>query len=133
LLKDWLLSLLSVAPTYFLFFHTHPWDTLYFVWLCVIKSWFGAFMHVAYSLCMNTFSGLLIGLTVLLSKPLRINTCAFHYASLCFLAYIPCHLNWSWIKNWLFQKAAWTSRLYLVPLHFHYSLAWAWLKIPHKI
>jgi hypothetical protein len=62
---------------------------------------------------------------------LRINTCACH-ASVCFLAYIPCHLNWSLTKNWLFQNA-WTFRLYFVPLHFHYPLAWAWMKIPHKI
>lgn len=115
----------------FLLFHTHvKYFVLHlFMWRQVMI-WC---LHACGLLLLHEYFQWSVNWFDFVGKPTRINTCVCHYASVCFLAYIPCHLNWSWSKNWLFEKAAWTFQPYFILLHFYYPLAWAWMKIPHKI
>jgi len=113
---EWLLSLLSLAPTYFLLLHTHvKYFVLHLFMWCQVMIWC---LHACGLVLLHEYYQWFVIWCDFVGKPSRINTCACHYASVCVLAYIPCHLNWSWSKNWLFQKAAWMFQLYSVQLHF---------------
>ena len=93
LLKDWMLSLLSVAPTYFLLFHTHVkyFVLNLFMW-CQVMFWC---LHACGVVLLHEYFQCFVIWFDIVGKPSRINNFVCHYASVCFLAYIPCHLNWS--------------------------------------
>ena len=72
-------------------------------------------MHVAYSSCVDTSSGLLIGLTLLAGPRGLTPVCVIMLVSV-FLPTLHAILTGHELRTGFF-------RLYFVPLHFHYPLA----------